>query len=409
MALHGNVDTRVRRLDGGAVDALVLAAAGLDRLGLGSRIDTRFDPLVVPPAPGQGALAVQVRAGDVATRGLVAAIDRPAIRLAVETERRILAATGGGCRSPIGAIAAVEGEQLSLIAGSTVLDGTQTAVFRWRGSVADAGSAALELAADLRQGAAVGPVERPRVLVTRAEHQSAELLDELTRAGVAPVGVPAIAIDPMVPGGHLDVTAARVGDYAWVVVSSPNGAAAIARAARRVSGAVDRPCWAAVGTGTARALEAEGIMVRHVADLPTAASLASTLPIQSGDRVLAVRGDLVDDTLPNALRARGAVVDDVVGYRAVLAPAASRGLLLDAITADGPRAVIFTSASTVAGLLELADGLPGGDVRGIPAICFGRGSASAARAEGFTMIHESQLSSASEMAAATAAAVMTDR
>lgn len=407
--LHGNVDTRVARLDDGAVDALVLAAAGLDRLGLGSRVDERFDPAIVPPAPGQGALAVQVRADDGATRRRVAAIDDPATRLAIETERHILAATGGGCRSPIGAAATVEGEQLSLIAGWTALDGSRTAVVRWRGTAADAGFAAAGLAADLIHSAASGALERPRVLVTRADHQSAELLHELAQVGVAPVSVPAIAIVPVPPDGPLDLAAARLGEYAWVVVTSPNGAAAIAGAARRVAGAVDGPCWAAVGKGTAQALEDGAIAVRHVAEVPTAASLTSTLPILPGDRVLAVRGDLADENLLHAVRARGAVVDDVVGYRTVLGPATSRELLRDALAADRADAVIFTSASTVAGLLALTDGSAGADVRGIPAVCFGRGSASAARAEGFRLIHESNPASAREMAAATAAALVTNR
>jgi len=408
--LHGNVDTRVGRLDDGAVDALVLAAAGLNRLGLDSRIDERFDPAIVPPAPGQGALTVQVRADDRTTRRLVAAIDHPPTRLAVETERWILAATGGGCRSPIGAVAMVDGEQISLIAGWTALDGTRTGVVRWRGSVADAGDASREVASALKR--IVGPngpppLDRPRVVVTRASHQASELVEELERVGLAAVGVPAISIDHEPPGGPLDSTAAQLGDYRWVVISSPNGAAAIVRAARRVSSAVDGPCWAAVGRGTARALGEEGIAVRHVAAVPTAASLAATLPIRAGDRVLAVRGDLVEETLPDALRARGAIIDDVVGYRTVLAPATSRELLHEALAAGPPDAVIFTSASTVAGLLELGGGSAAADVRGIPAICFGRGSAAAARAEGFTLLLEANPTSAREMATATASAIAT--
>jgi hydroxymethylbilane synthase len=135
--LHGNVDTRIRRLDNDEVDALVLAAAGLERLGLASRIDERLDPAVVPPSPGQGALAVQVRADDAATRRAVAAIDDPAVRLAVETERRIMAATGGGCRSPVGALAEVT-ETIGLHAGWTSIDGRRSVVIRRRGVAADA-------------------------------------------------------------------------------------------------------------------------------------------------------------------------------------------------------------------------------------------------------------------------------
>jgi hydroxymethylbilane synthase len=121
--LRGNVDTRLRRLDEGAIDALLLAAAGLDRLGVGERIDQRLEPEVMAPAPGQGALAVQCRAADSPVLELLAGIDDPAIRLAVTAERMVLEATGGTCRSPIGALGAVEGGRLRLMAAAAAADG----------------------------------------------------------------------------------------------------------------------------------------------------------------------------------------------------------------------------------------------------------------------------------------------
>src|SRR5438105_3149598 len=83
------------------------ACAGLDRLGAADRISQRIPPDLIPPAPGQGAIAVQVRADDEASRAIVDRVDHRATRLAVEAERRMLAAAGGGCRSPIGALATV--------------------------------------------------------------------------------------------------------------------------------------------------------------------------------------------------------------------------------------------------------------------------------------------------------------
>jgi len=121
--LHGNVDTRLRRLDAGEVDALVLAAAGLDRLGRSDRIDARFEPEVIAPAPGQGALAIQARSADVELREILASIDEPDVRLCVESERAVLAATGGGCRAPVGALATVAGARLSLFAAAVTPDG----------------------------------------------------------------------------------------------------------------------------------------------------------------------------------------------------------------------------------------------------------------------------------------------
>ncbi len=96
--LHGNVDTRLRRLDAGQVDALVLAVAGLVRLGREDRISAYLEPPLVPPAPGQGAIACQIRATDAPLIALGAVLDDPRTRLAVTTERDFLRATGGGCR-----------------------------------------------------------------------------------------------------------------------------------------------------------------------------------------------------------------------------------------------------------------------------------------------------------------------
>ena len=136
--LHGNVETRLRRLDEGAADALVIAAAGIDRLGKQSRIDERFEPDVLAPAPGQGALAVQVRRGDAPLMELVSAIDDPDIRLAVETERDVLRTTGGTCRAPVGALATVDGDELELLAGGVNTDGSDKLVERLKGNRGDA-------------------------------------------------------------------------------------------------------------------------------------------------------------------------------------------------------------------------------------------------------------------------------
>jgi hydroxymethylbilane synthase len=135
--IHGNVDTRLRRLGAGEVDALVLAAAGLDRLGSSQRIDQRLEPELVPPAPGQGVLAVQCRAGDGEVRKVLAGIDDPAIRLAVRTERRVLEATGGSCRAPVGALASVIGGRLCLLAGAAAPDGSARRVLSLEGGTTE--------------------------------------------------------------------------------------------------------------------------------------------------------------------------------------------------------------------------------------------------------------------------------
>jgi hydroxymethylbilane synthase len=143
--LHGNVETRLHRLDEGAADALVLAAAGIDRLGKQARIDERFEPDVLAPAPGQGALAVQVRRNDARLMTLVSAIDDVDVRLAVEAEREVLRTTGGTCRAPVGALASVVGDEFVLLAGGVNSDGSDKLVERLKGNRRDATDFAVRL------------------------------------------------------------------------------------------------------------------------------------------------------------------------------------------------------------------------------------------------------------------------
>jgi hydroxymethylbilane synthase len=141
--LHGNVETRLRRLDAGEVDALVVAAAGIDRLGRSGRIDQRLDPELVAPAPAQGALAVQSRRTDAGLLRLLSSFDAPTVRLAVETEREVLRATGGTCRAPVGALAEADGDSFALLVAGVNSDGTGKRLERLEGAWSDA----LELAA----------------------------------------------------------------------------------------------------------------------------------------------------------------------------------------------------------------------------------------------------------------------
>jgi hydroxymethylbilane synthase len=105
--LRGNVDTRVRLALNGKFDAILVAAAGVLRLGLGDAISDYLPLDLVLPAPGQGALAVQCRADDATTRGLLAGLDEPDVRAATDAERAFLEGLGGGCAAPIAAHAVV--------------------------------------------------------------------------------------------------------------------------------------------------------------------------------------------------------------------------------------------------------------------------------------------------------------
>lgn len=123
--LRGNVDTRLRKLQSGEFDAIVLAAAGVTRLGLREAIRFSFDPDEMCPAAGQGALAIETCANDTATINVLKFLDHPRTRAAVECERAALNALGGGCQVPIGAYAESSAEGLLLRAVVASPDGKQ--------------------------------------------------------------------------------------------------------------------------------------------------------------------------------------------------------------------------------------------------------------------------------------------
>lgn len=150
--VRGNVDTRLRKLAEGEVDGLVLAAAGLARLGIDPPHARRLRVEEMVPAPGQGCLAVHVREEDRTTRAVVSVLDHLASRRAFEAERALVQLLGGGCDLPLGAIAATKGDRIRMVALVATPDGAK--VVRTASEGSDPGVAASTLAQRLRAGGA---------------------------------------------------------------------------------------------------------------------------------------------------------------------------------------------------------------------------------------------------------------
>jgi hydroxymethylbilane synthase len=136
--IRGNLDTRLRKLDEGQYDAIVLAAAGLRRLGWSERITEVLDPDVMCPAVGQGALAVETRQDGGEAQQVAARLDHSSTRIAVTAERGVLAALGGGCQVPIGAHATIHDDRIALRAIIVSPDGTEVIRQERRGAAEDA-------------------------------------------------------------------------------------------------------------------------------------------------------------------------------------------------------------------------------------------------------------------------------
>lgn len=138
-SIRGNLDTRLRKLDEGQFDAIVLAAAGLRRLGWAARISELLEPSVMCPAVGQGALAIETRNGGDSAAALCAKLNHETTARCVEAERAVLRALGGGCQVPIGAHATIGAEQMmTLQAVVAAPDGGQVIAHHLSGAANDA-------------------------------------------------------------------------------------------------------------------------------------------------------------------------------------------------------------------------------------------------------------------------------
>lgn len=224
------------------------------------------------------------------------------------------------------------------------------------------------------------------VLVTRPNGSQDPLVASLERMGYRVHAVPTVETVAQT----FEADSLRGCD--WVVVTSAQGVHAMASFP---SG----PRFAAVGQKTASALRARGIEPAHIPPQASGASLAETLPDVSGKRIALIRASAADTDLPERLRQRGALVEEIIAYRTVEAPPSS-GLRLRVALADPQlAAVVFASGSAIRGFIAL-----GGPNR-LPAVTIGPRTTATARALGFGVVGEASSQSAESLAAAVAAAL----
>ncbi len=151
VGIRGNIDTRLATAEERGDAGLILAAAGLRRIGRAERIRATFSVSEITPSPGQGALAIEVRADDAATIAAVFPLEDPIARAEVTAERAFLAALDGGCHLPIGALARVLGTRLTIVGMVATPDGDRLLRLGGEGRAADPAAAGEALAATIRR------------------------------------------------------------------------------------------------------------------------------------------------------------------------------------------------------------------------------------------------------------------
>jgi uroporphyrinogen III methyltransferase/synthase len=223
------------------------------------------------------------------------------------------------------------------------------------------------------------------LLVTRPARQAAEFVALLAERGIGAISVPTVEIAPAAPDTALDHAIRTLDGAAWLVITSVNGATALLGRLAALDQSLPRGLrLAAVGSTTAAALENGGLEVHYVPPRYLTVAIADGLGDVGGRRVVLARADAATPDLREALLSRGALVEEVVAYRTVEGPVASRDRVRAALAQplDG---VTFTSGSTVRGLQALLSPPDSLRATALPAYCIGPVTARIARHAGFAV------------------------
>jgi hydroxymethylbilane synthase len=419
-SIRGNIDTRLGKAAGPDFDAIVLAAAGIRRMGWSDRITEVFAVDRLVPSPGQGAIAVQARLGSAAA-GSLAAIDEPAVSAAVKLERVFLAAVGAGCSYPVAAYVTTRPVGFHLQA--MLADPTGTRV-EHAAEVLRSGEEEQHIASLARRLMdAVGLDRKPRawpgsgngrdlagarVVVTRARRQAQSLNVALAGRGATVLSLPTIRIEPVADSSALDaaILDIRSRQIGWIAFASANAVEAVGD---RLAALAISPqelaavSIAAIGGATAAAVERLGLRVSLIPECASAEGLVAALRerLPTGSYLLYPHSTIGRDVVPTELRAAGIDVTAVAAYRTVpetsLDPA-----VMECVRGGDADVIAFTSPSSVHALTTLI-GPPGAEGRRTPAVCAGPVTAAAARDAGFPIAAVSEQPDASALTETIAA------
>ncbi len=359
--LRGNVPTRLKKLHSEGLDAIVLATSGLIRLGLEAHITAHMKPEHMLSAVGQGALGIEIRENDPVLGPLVAQLHDRETAAATTAERTLLDALGGGCQVPLGALATVSGDVLTLQACACSPDGSQVIRATESGSIdapealgrtvaqslIDGGASAFIQQVGLDALKAKQPLAGKTIVVTRAANQASVLSEELNALGAAVLDFPTIAINSRVAELPVDGEDA----YDWIIFTSANGVnhfVAALEAEGRSLAEFRAADFCAIGPATAAALRAQQVPISLTPEQYVAESILDGLTTLEGGlkgkRFLMPKGNLARPALPASLREAGAEVTECVVYDTVM-PEIDPGLVAQLLEAR-PDWVTFTSSST---------------------------------------------------------------
>ena len=381
LEIRGNVPTRVQKVMDGTCDAIIVAAAGINRLGIEAPFHQIIPYEEILPAPGQGALALEVRRDDKLMRRLIGKVHHQDTADCCVAERAFLHALGGGCQVPLGALAVLDGDKLHLRARVMSLDGDdciEDEITGERNHPVELGVALAETM--LRKGARVLlersakedeenleraasraqeldslPLGGKTVLVTRDEDSDGPLSASLRSLGAHPICIPFVRHIPTGHSNEFRNALEKLNLYDWIIFTSYRAVHVVVESLTKQGKSLRNalPQIACVGKATALAVDRAGGRVHLVppqAQLSTL--LVSLLKEESrpGTKMFYPRADLASPILTDGLRKAGMVVDDMVVYRTERQT--DENVTPSSIAAFNADAILFCSPSAVETLYD---------------------------------------------------------
>jgi len=367
--IRGNVNTRIRKMEEGYCDVMVMAAAGLQRLEMGQYISELLDPEIMIPACSQGAIAIEIRENDPVTEDILSKINDHESLIATDAERAFLRTLEGGCQIPVGSYTRIEGDKFYITGFISSIDGTQYLKDSAEGNISQAVSISEDLARSLynRGGADILkairdenlfnpqselPLKDKIIISTRALEPGDSLPDLLKACGAKLLSLPMIEIIPSTLDANITEKLNNLKRFDWIFFTSKNGVTNFFRHLIDVKGNTELPetvKLAVIGHKTALELEYYGYSPAFISEENTSDEFLNQFYEKYKPENLAILlslGKLADNTLQNRL-STGNEIDRIDVYQTVK-PGHADPEIIERLKNDQYDLIVFTSPSTFA-------------------------------------------------------------
>ena len=365
--IRGNVNTRIRKMEEGYCDVMVMAAAGLQRLELGEYISDLFDPELMIPACSQGAIAIEIRENDQFTEDIVSKINDLQTLIATDAERAFLRTLEGGCQIPVGSYSSIEGDKFRITGFISSIDGTRYIQDCAEGDTSRAVYLSVKLARKLYDNGGYDILKTIRdenllnpqtelylkdktIISTRALEPGDSLPDILKSCGAKIRSLPMIEIAPSPLDDQMIEQLSHLERFDWIFFTSKNGVINFFKHLVDVTGNTELPGsvkLAVIGYKTGLELEYYGYTSTMISDDSTSEQLLDLFYKQytpENLHILLSLGNLADHTLSSRLSAENKV--QRIDVYQTTKPAFADPGIIDLLKNDQYDLIIFTSPST---------------------------------------------------------------